>query len=250
MNPIRLTLTTVAASPNNIVTTGTPISGTALTLNGTTVTAGVATLDVARRVLLTFGVEGANRTMVITGTNRDGAVQSETLAVASGAGSTIGTVRDFKTVTSALPLGGGWTAAATLGTSAIASTRWITREWGQLGKMGIMIYIPVSGPTCSLEVTWDDPEAALENYPYGVSVAPLSAVPPVAVIAPASETIYVPNTGLALGTQAWAGITSTNGGAASAFDVPVYALRMTQTAGSGTSNLYVIETTSDRKSAF
>jgi hypothetical protein len=70
------------------------------------------------------------------------------------------------------------------------------------------------------------------------------------IIAPASEAIFAPSTGVALSTQSWAGITSTGGGATSAFDVPVFAIRMTNTAGSGTSVLYVIETTADRKSAF
>jgi hypothetical protein len=247
VNPVRFTLTTVAASANNIVTTITPTSGTALTLNGSTVTAGVATLDVARRVLLTFGNEASNRTLVVTGTDRSGNVQTETLAVASGAGGTIGTQRDFLTVTSALPLGGGWTAAATLGTSAIVSTPWFMREWGQIGRMGILIYVPTgSGATESLEVTWDDPNAAL----VGTSVEPTSQVPPLAVIAPATNAVFNPTTGVVLGTQAWTGLVAASNGGAGEFDVPVFAYRMTQTAGSGTGVLSAIETTADRKMAY
>jgi hypothetical protein len=198
---------------------------------------------VARRVLLTFGNEASSRTMVITGTDRFGNVQSETLAVASGAGGTIGTNRDFLTVTSALPLGGGWTAAMTLGTSAIVSTPWFIRSLFASGQIGVLISIPTAGPTVALEVTWDDPEAAVGQFvPYGVSIEPTSAVPPLAVIAPVTSTICVPTTGLALASQTWAGITSTGGGADGRIDVPFFAWRMTQTAGSGTAVLYSIET--------
>lgn len=250
MNPVRIALVTAAASANNIALSQTPVSGTALTLNGSTVSGGVATLDVARRVLLTFGNEASNRTLVITGTDRSGNVQSETLTVASGASGTVGTLRDFLTVTSVLPLGGGWTAAVTLGTNAIASTPWVIREWGQLGKMGVLISIPASGPTCQLECTLDDPNAVQEVTPFGASPEPQSAVPPLISIAPASEAVFNPLTGAAIGATGWLGLTSATGGAIGAFDVPVFAVRMTQTAGSGTSVFYMIETTSDRKGAF
>jgi hypothetical protein len=113
-----------AASANNIALSQTPVSGTKLTINGATATGGVATLDQARRVLLTFGNEASNRTMVITGTNASGNAIQETVAIASGAGATVFTVQDYLTVTSALPLGGGWTAAVTLGTNAQASSPW------------------------------------------------------------------------------------------------------------------------------
>lgn len=114
-----------ANSANNIVTSITPTSGTTLTLNGALVTSGVAIMDKPRRVLLTFGNEGSNRTMVITGTNSDGNPIQETLAVASGASGTVSTVQDFSTVISALPLGGGWTAAITLGTSTVGGSQWV-----------------------------------------------------------------------------------------------------------------------------
>lgn len=250
MNPVRVSLNPAAASANNIAQSQTPTSGTALTLNGSTVSGGVATLDIPRRVLLTFGNEASNRTLTVTGTDRNGNVISEILSVPSGTGGTVYTQQDLKTVTSLLPLGGGWTAAVTVGTNAVASTQWFVREWGQIGKMGVLISIPSSGPTVQLEVTWDDPNAVQEVVPYGASPEPQSAVPPLAVIAPASEAIFAPTTGVALTTQAWAGITSTGGGAASAFDVPVFAMRMTNTAGTGTSVLYIIETTGDRKMAF
>jgi hypothetical protein len=246
MNPVRVTLTLAAANAAIIAASQTPVSGTALTLVG----GGSVTLDAPRRVLLTYGNEAAARTLTVTGTDRNGNPQTAILAVPSGAAGTVATVLDFLTITSLLPLGGGWTAAVTVGTNATGSTPWIEREWGQIGKMGVLLSIPASGPTSQLEVTWDDINAVQELPPWGASPEPQSAVPPLVIIAPASETIFVPTTGLALATQSWAGITSVGGGAASVFDVPVFAIRATQTAGSGTTVLYVIETTGDRKNAF
>ena len=115
-----ITKTLAASSANNLATSQTPGSGTPLTL---TALAGTG-LDTQRRVLLTFGSEASNRTMVITGKNSQGTVISETLSIASGAGSTVATVQDFLTVSQALPLGGGWTAAVTLGTNTTGSTMW------------------------------------------------------------------------------------------------------------------------------
>jgi len=120
MIPIVITKTLAASSANNLATSQTPVSGTPLTL---TALAGTG-LDTQRRVLLTFGSEASNRTMVITGKNSQGTVISETLSIASGAGSTVATVQDFLTVSQALPLGGGWTAAVTLGTNTTGSTMW------------------------------------------------------------------------------------------------------------------------------
>src|SRR6516225_4930989 len=125
MIPIVITKTLAASSANNLATSQTPGSGTPLTL---TALAGTG-LDTQRRVLLTFGSEASNRTMVITGKNSQGTVISETLSIASGAGGTVATVQDFLTVSQALPLGGGWTAAVTLGTNTVGSTAWQPVNW-------------------------------------------------------------------------------------------------------------------------
>ena len=124
MIPAILKKVLTAAVANNIALSQTPVSGTPLTLNGAAVVAGVAVLDTQRRILLTFGNEASDRTLVLTGTNDAGAAVSETLKVASGAGGTIASVYDYRTLTSAVPAGGGWTAAVTLGTNSVGSTPW------------------------------------------------------------------------------------------------------------------------------
>jgi hypothetical protein len=159
MRPIVVTVGPLAsASANNIATTATPVSGTALTLNGSLVTGGVAILDTPRRILLTFGNEASNRTMVLTGTNWAGDTISETLTVASGAGGTVASVLDYAKLTSALPLGGGWTAAVTLGTNGVAASPWVRlNEWArpaiglQLNATGTVNY--------TVQVSYDDPNS-------------------------------------------------------------------------------------------
>lgn len=131
-----------AASANFYVTSVTPTSGTALTLaNSTPAT--------PRRVLLTYGVEGSARTLRITGTNADNNPIRETLAVPSGGGGTVATVQDFASITEAMPLGGGWTAAATLGTNGTASSPWQLTNAPHQAAMKITWDGQVSGT-----VTW------------------------------------------------------------------------------------------------
>jgi len=166
----------VAAAANNIALSQTPTSGVALTLNGSLVTAGVAILDTPRRVLLTFGNEGSARTLVLAGTDRYGATQSETLAVASGAGATIQSVLDYKTVTSALPAGGGWTAAATLGTSGVASSAWARMD--SYGFAQVALGVDVTGTVnYSVESSMDDPNLVAPQVPVAVSAMQWNAHP-------------------------------------------------------------------------
>jgi hypothetical protein len=90
----------------------------------TLVGGGTVTLDSARRVLVTYGNEGSPRTLVLTGTDGAGSPITETLAIAAGASGTIASLQDFLTISRALPLGSGWSAAASIGTNAVGSTQW------------------------------------------------------------------------------------------------------------------------------
>lgn len=144
MRPIIVTVGPLAtASANNIAQSQTPTSGTALTLNGSTVTGGVAVLDTPRRVLLTYGNEASDRTLVVTGTDFFGMTISETLTVASGASGTTYTVLDYATVTSLVPAGGGWTAAVTVGTNGVASSRPVFLD--TYGWPNTMLQVTVDG---------------------------------------------------------------------------------------------------------
>jgi len=169
-----LSLSLAASSANNIALNQVPVSGTALTLNGAAVTGGVATLDNQRRILLTFGNEAQNRTMVITGTNQAGVTISETLAVASGAGGTVATNQDFFTVTSAVPAGGGWTAGVTLGTNTVGSTPWqLPNQHITPFNLDFWIEIATTAVVnATLEATYDSILAPISIYSAGFSTAP------------------------------------------------------------------------------
>lgn len=256
MNPVRAVLVTAAASATNIALSQTPVSATNLTLNGTAVSGGVATLDVARRVLVTYGVEASARTLTITGTNRDRNVITETLTIPSGAGGTINTLNDFLTVTSITPAGGGFSAALTVGTGAgtggaVASTAWFERDWGQIGRLGVLVQvIAAGGGTFAFEVTWDDPNANNAIYPgftpvgFAATVEPNSAIPPTPFPCPGPAfATSAPST-----TIAWTGFSTST---FAPVDTPVFAYRLTQlTGGAANAILQVIETTGDRKDAF
>lgn len=147
-----------AASANLLATSQTPTSGTPLTLTG-------SQPDVPRRILLTFGNEGATRTLLLTGTNHTGNTITETLAVVNGAPGTVQSLQDFATVTSALPLGGGWTAAVTLGTSSVASSAWKQMNFN-VTPAEIDIAVVVSGTVnYTVEYTHDDPNNTIGTGP-------------------------------------------------------------------------------------
>lgn len=161
MRPVQVTAGPLtAASVNNIAISQAVVSGVPMTINGSTATGGVATLDKARRVLLTFGNETVARTLVLTGTNWSGAPISETLAVASGAPGTVASALDYLTVTNAVPAGGGWSDLASLGTNAQASSPWVCFD--QWGFPQVTVQCTVSGTVnYTVQQTMDDPNALI-----------------------------------------------------------------------------------------
>lgn len=113
-----LTMTLAAASANNIALSQTPSGAGNLTLNGSTVTGGVATLDFPRRILLTSGGDDHLLTAIITGTGLNGLALSESIA---GGNPTSSTVHDFKTVTS-IHISGATASTITAGTNGVGSS--------------------------------------------------------------------------------------------------------------------------------
>lgn len=155
-----------AANAALLAASQTPTSGTNLTLTG-------SQPDVARRVLATYGNEASPRTLLITGTNQTGNKIQETLAIPSGAGGTIATKQDFASVTSALPGGGGWSAAMTLGTNGVASSPWKSIDH-LFGPTNMSFAAVVSGTVnYSVELTYDEYEAANGMGPPGGNVPPV-----------------------------------------------------------------------------
>lgn len=181
MNPVVITKALGAASANNIALSQTPVSGTNLTIAGAAASGGVATLDTARRVLVTFGIEGSARTLVVSGTNETGNPISETVAIASGGASTVSTLQDFLTVTTLTPAGGGWTAAVTVGTSGVGSTPWKVVDV-HLTPVQVAFNLNITGTiNCGIEYTYDAVPGQypnIGNLPWTYPTAPQAILHP------------------------------------------------------------------------
>ena len=114
-------LTLAAEDADGISQTQNPAANADLTINGALASGGVATMDVARRVLITSGADDRTVTFTIYGTNQDGVTIQESIAGSNA--STTYTLRDFKTVTRIATSGNA--GSLTVGTNQVASTAWI-----------------------------------------------------------------------------------------------------------------------------
>ena len=164
------TLATAAA--NNIATSQSPGSG-AITLNGSLVSDGVATLDTPRQVRITSGADDSSITFTVTGTNYSGAPLEETVAGTNG--STSDTTQDFATVTSVTHTG-SVTGTLTIGTNTIGSTPWyVTNQENSIAAYGICVV--VSGTVnYTVEYTYDDPNDPFTGtFPTTFSLTALAA---------------------------------------------------------------------------
>jgi hypothetical protein len=109
-----------APSATNIRTASSIAAAGAVTLNGSLVSGGVATLDNPRRVLFTSSGNDSGINFTIIGTDWNGQIQTEVLAGANA--TTTYTYTDFKTVTS-ISSSGASAGTVSIGTNAVASSR-------------------------------------------------------------------------------------------------------------------------------
>lgn len=124
MQPITVTVGPLgAASANNIALSQTPGAAGALTLNGSTVTNGVATLDQPRQVLVTTTGNETAKTFTITGTDVAGSPISETVT-GIPSGTAQASVLSYLTVTK-VSISAAAAAALTIGTNGAASSAWV-----------------------------------------------------------------------------------------------------------------------------
>lgn len=162
----------VAGNAALLVASVTPTSGTALTL----LTNSLGT--VPRRILATVGSEASGRTLKLTGTNYAGLAITETLTIPASTAGTVQSTQDFATITQALPLGGGWTAAMTLGTSGVASSPW-QRVSEHITPVNIGVSAVVNGTAnYTVEVTAEAVEAVAANSTAGAPQGPGGPVIP------------------------------------------------------------------------
>ena len=150
MRPITVTVgPLVAASANNIALSQTPGAAGNLTLNGSLVSGGVATLDTPRRVLITTG--DTTHIFTITGTDVTGQVRSESSLVSA----TYQSVIDYATVTS-VSINGAATAAVTVGTNGVASSAWVRFDSWAAAQTSIQCNV-TGTVNYTVQVTNDDP---------------------------------------------------------------------------------------------
>ena len=150
-----------AASSTNIATSQSGTAATPLTLNGSAVSNGVATIDtssaantaIGRRVTISY--TGTDTSFAIVGTNATGNAITDT---AVGSGGTAQSNLDFVTVTSITPVGGGLTGV-TAGTNSVGSSQWVPFNWRGYAPMNIGVAVElVSGAAnFTIQHTYDDP---------------------------------------------------------------------------------------------
>lgn len=156
MRPIVVTVGPLASAvANNIALSQTPSAGP-LTLNGSLVVAGVAILDVARRIRFTFAADETGHTILLTGTNWSGSTISETITGTTAG--TVDSVLSYKTVTSAV-ISANATGAMTVGTNTVADSPWVRLDNWSDGNVSAQFN--VSG-TVNFDVqgSMDDPNSA------------------------------------------------------------------------------------------
>jgi len=162
--PVRQILSLASAVANGIAQSQTPSVGGVqnLTLNGSLVSSGVATLDVARRVIVTSAADDTGITITVYGTNRDNITQQESFLGASGAAAVSN--KDFKTVTR-ITVSGNTAGAVTAGTNGMASTAWIMTDHYQKHRVTTAVGVKVF-PGSTLNYTVQATEDDLQDITY------------------------------------------------------------------------------------
>ena len=153
------TLTLAADDDNGICTSQSPAGAGSLTINGALASAGVATMDVARRILFTFAADETGRTFVVTGTSRGGLAMTENVA---GTASTASTVQDFKTATE-ITIDAASAGAIIVGTGTVGCSEWVPLS-ANLNPFSVGVGCVVSGTVnYSVEHTYDSVQSGVAN---------------------------------------------------------------------------------------
>lgn len=157
MRPIVTTVGPLAnASATNIRTASGVAGAGNLVLNGALVSGGVATLDKARRILFTTTADETTKTILLSGTNWAGDLISETVTLVNN--STVASVLDYKTVTSAY-CSATLTGNLSIGTNGVAGSPWV--RFDDYAPNGVAIQCTVSGTVnYTVQQTLDDPNSA------------------------------------------------------------------------------------------
>lgn len=148
-----------AAAATGISTSASVNAGVSSVLNGSLVTAGVATLDThpntARRVIVTPAADESTNTFTITGTDRYGRPQVE--ALKGVANPTVAqSSKDFLTVTKVVPTN-NTAGAITVGTSSVGSSDAYIADWiANPNVIGAALVIGAGTVNATIQESYDD----------------------------------------------------------------------------------------------
>lgn len=143
-----------AANASNIALSQTTAGAANLTLNGTTVTGGVATLDTPRHVIVTSGGVDTGITFTATGTDFAGYPMVATVAGTSAGVADFGV--SFKTITQISTSGATSGSGVTVGTNTVADSA--PQFLDQFGFAPTALQVSVSGTVnFTVNQTLDDP---------------------------------------------------------------------------------------------
>lgn len=162
-----------AANATNIRTASAAPIG-ALTLNGSLVSGGVATLDTTRRILLTFAGDGTDKNYTVVGTNGAGDTITEVIAGVNT--TTVSSVLDYETIIS-VTASASLASNLSIGTTTVGGSRWarLDNEWalpnlsvqaivsGTINYTVLMSYDDPNSPTnpvAAADMTWSTLVAA------------------------------------------------------------------------------------------
>lgn len=163
MRPVIVSCGPYAAPSATNIRTAAVISGAgAVTLNGSLVSGGVATLDQPRRVLFTSVGNDSGITFTVTGTDWNNMPASEVVTGANA--TTVYTVYDYKTVTSVVASGAS-AGNVSIGTNGIASSRPVFLD--NYADSSIYIQTDTGGSsaiTYTIQLSGDNPN----NSQYGI----------------------------------------------------------------------------------
>lgn len=156
MRPITVSVGPLTApSATNIRTAGAIAGAGAVTLDGTTVSGGTATLDAQRRVIFTSSGNDTGITFAVVGTDGAGNPLSETVTGANAAAAS--TVLDYKTLSSVISSGAA-AGTVSIGTNGLAASPWARLDdWG-LPNLSIQSVV-VGTINYTIQQTYDDPNS-------------------------------------------------------------------------------------------
>jgi hypothetical protein len=223
-NPTVLSLQLATAISNGIALAQQPSGAGALTLNGSLVSGGVATMDVGRRVSIASTGSDSAVVFTLAGTDNFGNKIGETITGVTS-GTPVQSLGNYKTVTS-VSTSAATAGNITVGTNTTGSTQWTSLDFLKRHVpfcVGGGITGP-SGTTYTLEQCYSDPNGVAGDSLVGAQQSSMSAgglVPP---------HVYT-----------YAGIAAATGDSQFGYTTPVFAIRLTINSGTGLVTLEAIQ---------